>query len=108
MIVNLRTSLRSFKPHYLKKSSYDGIKTNRYVASIGDLQNDPELQCFCDTPQTCPKKGLMDLMKCIKAPMLASMPHYLDSDPSLLNDVKGLSPDVNVHGIEIDFEPVRL
>lgn len=43
-----------------------------------------------------------------KAPMYASLPHFLDSDPNLLKHVKGLSPDANEHGIEIDFEPVRL
>nr|AFG73002.1 sensory neuron membrane protein 1 [Cnaphalocrocis medinalis] len=97
---------RSFKPWYQKKTSYRGIKTNRYVANIGDFANDPDMQCFCDTPDTCPPKGVMDLMKCMKAPMYASLPHFLDSDPNLLKHVKGLSPDANEHGIEIDFEPI--
>ncbi|KAH9641095.1 hypothetical protein HF086_003516 [Spodoptera exigua] len=96
---------RSFKPWFQKKSSYKGIKTNRYVANIGNLAEDPELQCFCPQPDKCPPKGLMDLAPCIKAPMYASMPHFLDCDPALLSKVKGLNPDVNAHGIEIDFEP---
>lgn len=97
---------RPFKPWFQKKSSYHGIKTNVYIANIGDFANDPELKCFCDTPDTCPPKGIMDLFKCIKAPMYASMPHFLDSDPEILKNVKGLNPDVNQHGIQIDFEPV--
>nr|AGN52676.1 sensory neuron membrane protein 1 [Spodoptera exigua] len=97
---------RSFKPWFQKKSSYKGIKTNRYVANIGNLAEDPELQCFCPQPDKCPPKGLMDLAPCIKAPMYASMPHFLDCDPALLSKVKGLNPDVNAHGIEIDFEPI--
>nr|QJX59445.1 sensory neuron membrane protein [Dioryctria abietella] len=97
---------RSFKPWYQKKTSYQGIKTNRYVANIGDFANDPELVCFCDSPDTCPPKGLMDLMKCMGAPMLASLPHYLDSDPVLLQNVKGLHPDPEEHSIKIDFEPI--
>ncbi|XP_075977031.1 sensory neuron membrane protein 1-like isoform X2 [Anticarsia gemmatalis] len=97
---------RTFRPWYQKKTSYRGIKTNRYIANIGDLANDPELQCLCDAPDKCPPKGLMDMNKCIKAPMYASMPHFLDSDPALLENVKGLSPDVEQHGIEIDFEPI--
>ncbi|XP_064292368.1 uncharacterized protein LOC128674487 [Plodia interpunctella] len=101
-----RDLCRSFKPWYQKKTSYQGIKTNHYVANIGDFAHDPELQCFCDTPDTCPAKGLMDLMKCMGAPMYASMPHYLDSDPELLKNVKGLNPDPNEHSIEIDFEPI--
>ncbi|KAL4713307.1 hypothetical protein ACJJTC_015294 [Scirpophaga incertulas] len=97
---------RPFKPWFLKKTSYNGIKTNRYIATIGDFANEPELHCLCDTPDTCPPKGTMDLVKCIKAPMYASLPHYLDCDPKLLQNVKGLNPDVNEHGIEIDFEPI--
>ncbi|KAL0828975.1 hypothetical protein ABMA28_003865 [Loxostege sticticalis] len=97
---------RSFKPWYQKKTSYKGIKTNRYIANIGDFANDPELQCYCDSPDKCPPKGVMDLMKCMKAPMYATLPHFLDCDPQLLKNVKGLSPDVNEHGIVIDFEPI--
>ncbi|XP_063538704.1 uncharacterized protein LOC134747956 [Cydia strobilella] len=97
---------RSFKPWYQKKTSYRGIKTNRYIANIGDLANDPELNCFCDAPDKCPLKGLMDVTKCVGAPMYVSMPHFLDSDPSLVQNCKGLNPDVNEHGIEIDFEPI--
>nr|AII01130.1 SNMP [Dendrolimus houi] len=97
---------RSFKPWYQKKTSYKGIKANRYVANIGDFANDPELQCFCDSTDTCPPKGLMDLMKCMKAPMYASMPHFLEADPEIQKNVIGLNPDVNEHGIEIDFEPI--
>lgn len=40
--------------------------------------------------------------------MYASMPHFLDCDPELQKSIKGLNPDVNEHGIEIDFEPVSL
>ncbi|CAH0400057.1 unnamed protein product [Chilo suppressalis] len=97
---------RSFKALYQKKTSYKGIKTNRYVVTIGDLANDPDLQCFCEAPEKCPPKGTMDLMKCMNAPMYASLPHYLDCDPEVQKKVKGLNPDVNVHGIDIDFEPI--
>lgn len=48
----------------------------------------------------------MDVNPCLKAPMYVSMPHFLDADPALLQNVKGLNPDVNEHGIEIDYEPV--
>ncbi|KPI90909.1 Sensory neuron membrane protein 1 [Papilio xuthus] len=97
---------RSFKPWFQKPSSYSGIKTNRYIANIGDYANDPELQCYCDSPDTCPAKGLMDLMKCMGAPMYVSLPHFLDCDPKIREAVKGLNPDVNEHEISIDFEPI--
>ncbi|CAH2267508.1 jg22596 [Pararge aegeria aegeria] len=97
---------RTFRPWYQKKTSYKGIMTNRYIANIGDYANDPELQCFCDAPDRCPPKGLMDLNKCIGVPMYVSLPHFYDSDPELLKDIKGLSPAVNEHEIAIDFEPI--
>ncbi|CAH0726868.1 unnamed protein product, partial [Brenthis ino] len=97
---------RTFKPWYQKKTSYKGIKTNRYIANIGDLANDPELQCYCESPDKCPPNGLMDLTKCIGAPMYVSLPHFYDSDPQLLQNVKGLNPDVKEHEITIDFEPI--
>ncbi|XP_045774231.1 indole-3-acetaldehyde oxidase-like [Maniola jurtina] len=97
---------RTFRPWYQKKTSYKGIKTNRYIANIGDLANDPDLQCFCGDPDKCPPKGLMDLTKCLGVPMYASMPHFYDSDPELAKNIKGLSPDRNEHEIVIDFEPI--
>lgn len=97
---------RSFKAWFQKKTSYKGIKTNRYIANIGDFANDPELQCFCETIDSCPPKGLMNLKKCSHGPFYASSPHYLDADPQILANVKGLNPDINEHGIEIDFEPI--
>ncbi|XP_072940393.1 xanthine dehydrogenase-like [Epargyreus clarus] len=97
---------RSFKPWYQKKTSYRGIKTNRYIANVGDLANDPELQCYCEAPDKCPPKGLMEMSKCMGVPMYVSLPHYYDSDPELLKNVKGLNPDVNEHEIVIDFEPI--
>nr|Q9GPH7.1 RecName: Full=Sensory neuron membrane protein 1; Short=SNMP1-Msex [Manduca sexta]AAG49366.1 sensory neuron membrane protein 1 [Manduca sexta] len=97
---------RSFKPWFQKTTYYRGIKTNHYIANMGDFANDPELNCFCETPEKCPPKGLMDLTKCVKAPMYASMPHFLDADPQMLENVKGLNPDMNEHGIQIDFEPI--
>ena len=40
--------------------------------------------------------------------MYVSMPHFYDSDPKLLENIKGLNPDVNEHEIVIDFEPVSI
>nr|AZB52756.1 sensory neuron membrane protein 1 [Heortia vitessoides] len=97
---------RTFKLWYEKKSSYKGIKTNRYISNIGDLANNDELRCLCDAPDACPPKGFMDLYKCTKAPLYASLPHFLDCDPKYLKDIVGLNPDVNEHGIELDFEPI--
>lgn len=99
-------NFRTLSAWYVRKSSYKGIATNRYVSNLGDLGNEPKSQCFCDTPTTCPKKGLMDLTKCLKAPLVASLPHFLFTDPSIQDSVTGLFPDEEKHGIDLDFEPV--
>lgn len=41
-------------------------------------------------------------------PAFASKPHFLDGDPSLLKDVKGLHPDPAKHDIVVDVEPVSV
>lgn len=49
----------------------------------------------------------MDLSLCNETPMIASMPHFLNGDPKLLQDIDGLQPDEKKHGIYIDFEIVN-
>lgn len=39
-------------------------------------------------------------------PAFASKPHFLDGDPSLLQDVKGLHPDPAKHDIVVEVEPI--
>ncbi|XP_041981606.1 sensory neuron membrane protein 1-like [Aricia agestis] len=97
---------RTFKPWYQKKTYYRGIATNRYIVNIGDFANDPDLQCYCSPPGSCPLKGLMDVEECVGVPFAVSLPHFYDADPSLHDGVKGLTPDVNEHEIYIDFEPI--
>lgn len=71
------------------------------------MSQNADEKCFCPTPETCLKKGLMDLFKCIGVPMYASLPHFYESDESYLKGVKGLKPNEANHGIEIYFERVR-
>lgn len=40
--------------------------------------------------------------------MIASMPHFFKGDPKLLEDVEGLEPSEEKHGIYIDFEIVLI
>ncbi|XP_023303093.2 sensory neuron membrane protein 1-like, partial [Lucilia cuprina] len=96
---------RSLGPQYQKKVIYNGIPAFRYTMDFGDVKNEPENHCFCkDYPDNCPAKGTMDLSFCNETPMIASMPHFLNADPKLLEDVEGLQPDERKHGIYIDFE----
>ncbi|XP_015587038.1 sensory neuron membrane protein 1 [Cephus cinctus] len=97
---------RSIGARYERPSHYKGLSTNRYTANLGDMSTDPHLQCFCPTPETCLKKGLFDLTKCVNAPIIASLPHFYLTDESYLETVQGLQPVQEDHEIFIDFEPL--
>ncbi|KAL3265255.1 hypothetical protein HHI36_009469 [Cryptolaemus montrouzieri] len=68
------------------------------------MSKNADEKCFCPTNDTCLKKGLMDLFKCIGVPIYVSLPHFYDSDESYLRTVKGLNPNKEKHSIEILFE----
>ncbi|KOB75165.1 Sensory neuron membrane protein 1, partial [Operophtera brumata] len=104
--LTMNDRLQSFKPWYQKKTSYSGIRTNRYIANIGDFANDPELQCFCKEPTACPPKGLMDLSSCVGAPLYASLPHFLDCDPEVMNKISG-TPMVAKQRVQFNMELLR-
>nr|AQN78521.1 sensory neuron membrane protein 1 [Meteorus pulchricornis] len=96
---------RSVSARFQQKSSVGGIKTNRYTASLGDMSKDPEIKCLCPTEDTCLKKGLMDLFNCVKAPIVASLPHLYQVEKEYLSQVDGLHPNEHEHELFIEFEP---
>lgn len=75
-----------------------------------------ENNCFCpiltddDGKQhyDCPKSGLINIMPCVKAPILVSYPHFLLADKSLLDYAIGIKPDPELHSTFAYFEPVCL
>nr|WJJ63366.1 sensory neuron membrane protein 1a [Pachyrhinus yasumatsui] len=95
---------RSLVARFEKKEKYDGILVSAYNATLGDQSKNPDEKCFCTTPDTCLKKGLMDLYKCAKVPIYVSQAHFYDSHESYLKGVKGLKPNKTKHGIKILFE----
>lgn len=98
---------RSLGAEFVKMTKYDGIPVRKYSASLGDMSTDPNLKCYCPSPDNCLKKGLMDLTKCGKVPIVASLPHFYDSDASYVRGVRGLNPNENDHAIIILFESVN-
>lgn len=70
------------------------------------IQADEELHCFCSDGE-CPLKGTMDLYPCLGSPIIASMPHFYNADPSLIEAIEsGMHPDKESHQIFIDMETV--
>ncbi|XP_075232893.1 sensory neuron membrane protein 1-like isoform X2 [Lycorma delicatula] len=96
---------RSLGAKYEGPIVYRGLKGNHYTATLGDMSSNPEEKCFCPTPNTCHKKGIFDLTKCTGAPILLTLPHFLEVDPYYLGLVDGLQPVQEKHQIYMDFEP---
>lgn len=97
---------RSLQAVYKEEATYSGVPVSKYVIDdVGDMATSPKDMCFCPTPDTCPKKGLMDLSKCGN-PVVASLPHFYGCDPSVFQNIKGLHPKKENHSIIIFFETV--
>jgi hypothetical protein len=65
VVLNERSvTYRSIGAEYKKDIVYKGIHSYSYGADFGDMSTDPELKCFCTTPDTCLKKGVHDLTRC--------------------------------------------
>ncbi|KAJ6635575.1 Sensory neuron membrane protein 1 [Pseudolycoriella hygida] len=98
----------SIGAHYERDSNYQGIPTIRMGLDFGDARKDEKLQCFClDPPHDCPRPGTMNLFQCVGAPIVISMPHFYNADPSLLTKIaSGLMPNETEHAVFIDFETI--
>nr|AUF73093.1 sensory neuron membrane protein [Anoplophora chinensis] len=95
---------RSLVAEFQQKTKYDGIPVRKYSATLGDMSKNEDEKCYCPTPETCLKKGIMDLYKCIGVPIYVSLPHFYETHESYLKGVKGLRPDKSKHEIIILFE----
>lgn len=96
------------KAFYVEDTRFDGIPVRKFSASLGDMSQNDDEKCYCLTPDTCLKKGMMDLYKCNGVPIYASLPHFYDCDESYLKLVDGLKPNKTKHSTIVLFEWVRI
>ncbi|XP_069694772.1 sensory neuron membrane protein 1-like [Periplaneta americana] len=97
---------RAAEAENLGPRKFKGIKGFLFNANFGDMSTDPKLKCFCTTPDTCMKKGIHDTTRCTGAPIMASLPHFLDSAPEYQDGVIGLNPSREKHVIMMILEPL--
>ena len=58
-----------------------------------------------DFDQLSTPSGLMNMSRANGIPLLGSLPHFLDADPSVQATVVGLHPNRARHNTEVDIEP---
>eukprot|EP00102_Acyrthosiphon_pisum_P006877 XP_003240759.3 PREDICTED: LOW QUALITY PROTEIN: sensory neuron membrane protein 1 [Acyrthosiphon pisum] len=92
---------RSLTPDYVQETKYNGLNVFEYSAMLVK----PEEKCYCLNKKKCLKPGALDLTNCSGAPIIATLPHFYKSE-DYLNNVDGLSPQVEKHKIQMYFEPM--
>ncbi|KAL7736287.1 hypothetical protein ACLKA6_002956 [Drosophila palustris] len=96
---------RSLSPTWMGRTSYKQLPAQRYELNFGSPRLEANLSCYCTSyPDDCPADGTMDLLRCSGSPLIASLPHFYQADPKLLDDVEGLSPSKDKHASILIFE----
>lgn len=106
-------------PIVFKKEVYtkEGIPGYFYTLSdnvFDPPDSNPDNECYCRNLKKCLKKGLSNLTPCYyNIPAAVSLPHFLNADPSLFDNIEGLHPDPEKHSTEIILQstlgiPIRV
>ncbi|XP_014207887.1 scavenger receptor class B member 1 [Copidosoma floridanum] len=93
---------------FVKEVNLDGLPGYQYGIpdNFADPpEQNPDNECFC-RDRTCLKRGLLDLTPCYyNIPAAASLPHFLNADPSVSDGIEGLNPDPEKHETVIILQP---
>src|SRR6218665_524269 len=107
---------RSLYLTYFKDASYKGIPTQ--IFSIPDevlagSRTNPDNACFCMETDSklieerCTLDGVFDASLCQDdVPIIISLPHFMNADKRITDNIIGLKPDENLHRPELHVEPV--
>ncbi|XP_014206753.1 sensory neuron membrane protein 1-like [Copidosoma floridanum] len=98
---------RSLRYRFHSKTQFYGLDALRYTTDVGvDGEHVREHKCFCEDPFKCMRKGVLDMFKCLKVPIIASNPHFHLADPYYLDSVSGLEPKEDKHAMYVDIDPL--
>lgn len=96
----------SFDLKYIRKMYDRGIPLRTFSPSLDRFAAN---KAYCRENGSCPIQGTLDLFNCFGIPIIATLPHFLDTHPSLLGNVQsGLRPDRKLHEITCSIELVRV
>ena len=98
---------------YSQDVDYHGIPAFRYKISPEVWQPpsfNPNNECYCvhkNNPEHCENAYLLDVSGCFNgAPFLISLPHFLNADNEIINNVIGLAPNHSEHDFYMIVKPV--
>lgn len=90
-------------------SLFNGVPAYRYKAPqnvFDSAKENPSNGCYCDVSSgKCAPRGVFNATLCFDAPIYSSFPHFLNGDPKLFKNIKGLSPDEEKHLTYADVHP---
>lgn len=90
---------------YVRKIYDRGIPLRTFSANLDRFAVN---KAYCRENGSCPIQGTLDLFNCFGVPIIATLPHFLDTDPSLLENIQsGLQPNRKAHEIACSIELVR-
>jgi len=96
---------RALPIQYSETVYHHGLETYRFTPSPSAFSSS-DSSCFCPSPGGCAPEGMFNVSACQgDAPMLLSWPHFYGGDPTLLEQVEGLSPNKEKHQFGIDILP---
>lgn len=90
--------------HYERKSYIKGIPMAKLSTDLYAFASD---KGYCRKNGSCPVEGTLDLFNCMGTPIVATLPHFLDTHPSLLENVgSGLNPKRKDHELAVYIDLV--
>lgn len=108
ILIFIHQFCRTIELNFRLKSNFFGIPTAVFTNRFDYVGSDEKSRCFCRPLDKCPKMGTIDIMPCVGAPVIISLPHFLHGDPSLLVPIgSGLEPHAKNHEFFLKMEMVR-